>query len=150
MQRSREAWVIDASVAAKWYLRDEDLLAEADRFRRQAQEGEASISAPHVSRHEVANTLATAIRSGRITEDQAWSNLSAYIDLPVSLDEDPEWLLQAARQCAVRFGIAIYDAIYLALGDASGASVITADRKLYDLVRDDLTFVRWLGESTAV
>jgi predicted nucleic acid-binding protein len=138
--------VIDASVAAKWYLRDEELLVEADRFQQQAAAGILPISAPHVSRHEVANTLATAIRSGRTTEELARVSLSAYVALPVSLEADPEWLLQRARQFAVRFSIAIYDATYLALGEAAGAAVVTADRKLCDLVRDDLSFVRWLGD----
>ena len=41
-----------------------------------------------------------------------------------------------------------YDAFYLALGELAGCEVWTADRRLYNAVRDSLGWVRWLGDYT--
>ncbi len=145
MQRSPDGWVIDASVAAKWYLRDEALLEEADHFAHLVEDGGALVTAPHLSRHEIASTLASACRSGRKSRDAAGFDLVDYVALPLSLETDPEWLLGEAMDHAIQFEIAIHDAVYLALAQSTRIDFITADKKLWDLVTHDLPFVHWLG-----
>jgi predicted nucleic acid-binding protein len=40
----------------------------------------------------------------------------------------------------------IYDATYLAVAQINDCDFWTADEKLYNVVRDELDWVRWLGD----
>jgi predicted nucleic acid-binding protein len=146
LQRSPDLWVIDVSVINKWYLRDEDDLEKADYFEGLSRHPIGAVRAPHLSRHEVANALATACRSGRITRDMADRDLAAYVRTDVSLDNDPYWLLRDAVAFAIHFKIAIHDAVYLALAGAISARFITADEKLWRLVAPELEFVEFIRD----
>jgi predicted nucleic acid-binding protein len=137
--------VLDASVLSKWYLRDEDLLNEADHFRMLAESGDALVVAPHLSRHEVANSFATACRDGRVTWDIASNNLAGYIASEVSLDSDPDWLIARAAEHAINFSVAIYDTVYAGLAERLGGQLMTADEKFYNRVSRGLPFVQFLG-----
>ena len=65
------AWILDASVAVKWYLRDEGLLRQADGVLHDFGWGRLRLTAPAYFRDEVANILRSAVRRGRITEVDA-------------------------------------------------------------------------------
>ena len=144
--RSPEGWVIDASVAIKWYLRDEDLRRQADSFRSRFSDGDIAAAAPHLSRHEVASALTVACSSGRITADQATTEINAYVRSGVSMDSDPRWLLGNAIEMAIGLRIAYYDAVYVALAESLRMQFVTADRRLYNAVNQRLPFVHWLGD----
>jgi predicted nucleic acid-binding protein len=47
---------------------------------------------------------------------------------------------------ALRFDRSAYDAAYLALAEATGQSLITGDRRLFNAVQEHLTWVHWIGE----
>ena len=53
MQRSRETVVVDSSVAVKWYLRDEDMISQADRLFGEMRDGYVTAIAPYLARYEV-------------------------------------------------------------------------------------------------
>jgi predicted nucleic acid-binding protein len=53
------------------------------------------------------------------------------LHIPTVSDDD---LLRAARALAYQYGCAFYDGLYLALADRLNLRLITADRKLYELV----------------
>ena len=42
--------------------------------------------------------------------------------------------------------VSFYDAVYLVLAAALRMSFVTADRRLYEAVKQRLPFVRWLGD----
>jgi len=144
--RSRNGWVIDANVANKWYLRDEDLLSQADKIRDDVEDRSVPGVCPHVARHEVANTMAVAYRGGRISKERATAALSDFLATGLSIDGDADWLISAATAIAMELPIFINDAVYIALADRLGLQCVTADRKLYDAVTDRFPFVRWLGD----
>jgi len=54
---------------------------------------------------------------------------------------------QQVLPMARRFDRSAYDAAYLALAEAQGATLITGDLRLYSAVRDHLDWVRWIGSS---
>jgi len=144
--RNRDGWVIDASVANKWYLRDEDLLAQADAIRS-AVEGLSVLGVcPHVARHEVANTMAVACRGGRTSRKQAMAYISEFLATGLSNDGDAYWLVTAAAAIAAELPVFINDAVYIALAENLGYEFVTDDRKLFDKVADRFPFVRWLGD----
>ena len=54
---------------------------------------------------------------------------------------------QRAWQIASEFNFAtVYDATYLALAELQGCAFWTADKRLFDQVKDKLVFVKWLGD----
>lgn len=41
---------------------------------------------------------------------------------------------------------AVIDASYLTIAEEHGVSMITADERLYNMVRKDLKWVKWIGD----
>ena len=58
---------------------------------------------------------------------------------------DPVKVLELALQ----HGLAAYDAAYLAVAESEGCELWTADRPLYDAVKDNNRLVRWIGDYPA-
>jgi predicted nucleic acid-binding protein len=74
-------YVLDSSVALKWLLKETDsdkALRIRDDFRRQVHD----LIAPDVVPVEVAHSLTTAKRQGRITAAEGRSHFSAHLARP--------------------------------------------------------------------
>ena len=145
MQKSREAWVIDASVAAKWYLRDESLTPQADSVWKEIEGGRISGLAPHIACHELASSLSTACWSGRITKENAQRELANYIGTGLSAAADPDWLISDTASIAMDLRVALYDSVYLAMARRLSAKFVTADERLCNAVTKNFAFVTYLG-----
>lgn len=120
--------VVDASVAAKWYIQEpETPLAEAIR-------DEGPIIAPDLIIAEVMNAAWKHIRLGRFSLDQA---RRLALSLRNSFAElIPSTALAAdAIEIAVALNHPVYDAFYLAAAERSGAELVTADRALFRKTR---------------
>jgi predicted nucleic acid-binding protein len=135
--------VVDASVSLKWALDDEDAISEAAALRDEAIRGQFEMVAPSLWLYEVVNGLVTAARRGRVTQDAGRQALVHMLEISVRL-ADPE--ARDVYQTALRYGIAAYDAAYLALAEALRAPLWTGDRRLYEAVSPSTSFVRWIGD----
>ena len=118
-------YVLDASVAAKWFTRHH----EADRHKAVAlralyQSGRCQLVLPDFSLLEIVN----AVRfSGRAEEADATRALDLLESLRlgiVPLDWD---LLRKATAIAWACEVAVYDAAYVALAEREGIPLLTAD-----------------------
>jgi len=145
--RSPDRWVIDASVAAKWYLRDEDLLPQADQVLDSILT--AGSTAPHIIRHELANSLSAAVRSGRISRSDADNHFAHFLKSNLGTEPDPDSIIQHAMGITIELSIYILDAVYIALAQEIDYQFVTADDKLYRAVARRLPMVRWLGNISA-
>lgn len=124
--------VIDASVAAKWYLPEQGSeLAAAllDRAKRQ----EVTMLAPELLAIEVANAAWQRVRRGEMEADRALRMVRNVARVEISWANSLD-LIEAAAVLALRYGCSIYDAIYLALAEAHDCRLITADRRLAEMV----------------
>lgn len=147
MQKSpEEGWVIDSSVAVKWYLRDEDLLPQADAMLEAVGNGAVLTTAPNLARHEVSRAITVAIRTGRITPDEGQSDIQSFLLSPLPLPVDEDWLIIDAAARAIETGVAVYDAMYLSLAEKVDFQYVTADRKLFNRIHSRYAFVHWLGD----
>src|SRR6266511_3853468 len=91
-------FVIDTSAAAKWFLRDEDHVAEADHLGHLFfVEHRISLAAPTFFRYEMPNVLRQAVRRGRMTLAVADQHLADFIALAVPLLSDEHLIEAAAR-----------------------------------------------------
>ena len=114
-------FVVDASVAVKWLVVEED----ADVAQELATSGQ-DLHAPRLMASEVANALWRKTRAGEIARGAAGVLLANVPDMPVRWGSD-----EAVSADAVRLALAldrpIYDCVYLALAHRIGAVMLTAD-----------------------
>lgn len=119
------ALVVDASVALKWLVREEGSEAAVALLDDDNQD----LCAPDWLLVECTNILWKCVRSGDLTVAEAQDRLRVLAEL------DP--LLRPSRSLVVRaldlsatLNHSSYDMIYVALAEAVGGVVITADAKL--------------------
>ena len=116
--------VLDASVAVKCFLDEEGSDAAKAVVRSHAR-----MVAPDLIFAELASVAAKRVRRGHVSADVAGRMLSRAPDL---LDEvfPLKPLAPRAFELAVEHGFSAYDALYLALAQARGARMVTADARL--------------------
>ena len=122
--------VIDASVAIKWYVPEEDA-APAMKLLALAGSGEMEFHIPDLMYCEVGNILWKKVRVGELSEPEAAEIASALLAAPKTVHPSA-LLLPAALRTACLLGRPVYDCIYLALAEFLGSSLITADKKLFN------------------
>lgn len=146
----RNAVVVDASIAIKWVLNEEDsniaLALLAEWIGRKT-----NMLAPALLAYEITNILHKKIRSGKITVDTAKNSLTQVIlrALQLDLPRGPDLSIRSI-EFAHRFNLpATYDSHYLALAEREGCELWTADMRLWNSIKGKLTWVRWMGEYSA-
>ncbi|CAA9436345.1 MAG: hypothetical protein AVDCRST_MAG78-2068 [uncultured Rubrobacteraceae bacterium] len=123
--------VVDASVAAKWYV-PEELSQEASRILEAGARGEARLVAPSLLGPELGNVLWHRHRRGDVSQERVREAWAAFEAAPLSFIEMGR-LMPAALEVALACGCTVYDGLYVALAEArrdEAATLLTADRKL--------------------
>ncbi|MFY7959401.1 MAG: type II toxin-antitoxin system VapC family toxin [Elsteraceae bacterium] len=123
-------FVLDASVAASWFLPDE-LNAVATEARSRIMRGGAR--APGLWWYEIRNVLITNERKNRLPAGAADIAASMIRKLPITLDHDPRELsiLTLCRQ----HRLTVYDAAYLELALREALPLATLDAALISAAR---------------
>jgi len=139
------SYVLDASVAAKWFLpaRQEPLAAEARMVLRRYSAGDCRLVAPDLFWPEMGNILWKAARLGRISAASCeaavasleGSGIGAAPCLP---------LLESAVAISLAFDRSVYDSVYVALAVESNCPLLTADERLVNALSARFP-IRWLG-----
>jgi predicted nucleic acid-binding protein len=142
------AWVVDASVILKWYLRDEDFLDAADGFFRAFTTGQAEILVPVITRYEVANGLVVASLQGRVSKTKMISIFRNFVNLGIGQGEDNQRVGFSAMEISRDYPITFYDSLYLALSNLHSCRFVTADRRLYHNVSKQIPNIVWIGDVT--
>jgi predicted nucleic acid-binding protein len=148
--RVSNQWVVDASVALKWYFRDEELQSQADSLLEAFASGAATLTAPSFIRYEIANAFVVAQRRGRLSYQQLLPRLESFLALNIVQLTDDEELILAAIELTTRVPVAFYDALYLAIAQRLAFNFVTADRQLHERTKNELPWVAWLGNLETV
>ena len=141
-----EALVVDASVAAKWHLKDEEEADKAVLLLERFTQGKVELFAPDYIRYEVAAaiTFAASGRRPRIQPAIAREAIAAFLALGINtLNSDQ--LILVAFPLVPQYDCALYDCLYVALKNRLNLPFITADRKLYQRIQH-LPSIIWLGD----
>jgi len=139
------ACVLDASVAAKWFLppRDESLVPEALSLFERFTEGALRLSVPDLFWPELGNVLWKAVRQGRMSGDAAEEALRSLSRLDLKTFPSAPLVVYAfaiadSCQCTV------YDSTCVALAVIQDQPLVTADERLANALAARFP-VRWLG-----
>lgn len=138
-------YVVDASIAAKWYLDDEDHLAEARRVLQAFADDRVALIAPDHIRYEVASVLRVAVRRSRLSPLVGRTALLDFLSLQLPTVGDDRLLLSAYDQ-ALTFDCALYDGLYLALADFAECDFVHADLRLHNTLRGRFARERWIED----
>jgi predicted nucleic acid-binding protein len=138
-------FVVDASVAVKWFLpaKGETLAEEALGLLDQYVREEIDLLVPDLFWVECANVAWKAVRVGRLPLASADAALTALTEYDFPTVPSPS-LLSSAFQIATAFQRTIYDSIYVALAVKSKAQLVTADERLVNSLAAHFP-VKWLG-----
>jgi predicted nucleic acid-binding protein len=118
--------VLDASVAVKWFLtEDETGVAQATALLAEHAEGRVRLVAPTLVVHELMGVFVRRLPSTAV-EDA----LDAFFDADVQLLSPSRELTQEAATLVARHQLAAFDSAYAALALSLGCPLATADRRL--------------------
>jgi len=137
--------VLDASVILKWYLLDEMYGQKALDLLHRFITKELTILSPSLLEYEVINGLIIAQKRGRIKEEKILMAIEGFFDLQIDLRGLSHFYQRSLKYCRV-YNRSLYDASYLAMAETEGIPLITADEVLYNAVKKDLKWVKWIGE----
>ncbi len=128
IQAFHAQYVLDASVAAKWFTRQ----AETDRekalaLRELHRTRRCRLAVPEFGLLEILNAVRFSSRAGEVDTSEA---LAVLRDLQLQI-EPLDWdLLRKATAIAWAYRLALYDAAYVALAERLGFPLLTADEAL--------------------
>ena len=142
---AEQHFVVDASVAIKWYLRDEEYMDKAANLLLDFAQGKNYLLAPSFIQYEVANAVNVARRRGRLADEVARECVEDFLSLGLHLAYDSDLIL-SAFDFSSQLGIAFYDALYLTLAENLSLPLITADKELYEYLRDKMPCMMWVGD----
>lgn len=117
------SFVIDASVALKWFLPEPDS-DKADELIR----ADVDLIAPGLISIELANAVWKHSRIGS-ADAAIWEDVAARMPDLLTIHSSDGPLLQAAIRLAVAYDHPFYDCLYLALAIHLGAVVVTIDKR---------------------
>ena len=121
--------VVDASVVAKWFLKDEADCSAAIQMKEDFIEGRISIVAPSLFAYEMASLLGISVKRGRLTAEDAIAASEELTAMRIPLIEHST-IAPVAISMATSNGQSAYDNAYVALAMALSSPFYTADRLL--------------------
>lgn len=123
-------FIVDASVVAKWFIEEEyhdaalSILNEKNRLH-----------APDFLLLEMDSIICKWIRCGAITAEEATELRDAFRQYPIQNHPFVSFL-DSAFAIANWTGLSIYDCLYIALAVLLNARMATADRRLYEGIKN--------------
>jgi len=137
--------VIDANVLIKLYV-PEVLSQKADSLFRDAENRRIELIAPDLIYPEAGNILWKKQRLKELSRPDVEEITEAILSLPFVV-EPVKLLLPLAVDIAIGYNITVYDAAYVALATVYKTALITADKKLVDILSKTILTknLRWLG-----
>lgn len=122
--------VLDASAIVRGVRRlDENAAGWLDAV----VQGRVEAEVPELAFAEVANSFALYAKSGTLDRTAAQDGVRLALRLPVEV-HGLRRLTETAFDTALALGLTVYDAYYATLAEATGAVLLTADRRLAEAV----------------
>jgi predicted nucleic acid-binding protein len=142
---SADEVVVDASLALKW-IEQEPYSAEASALLENWRLRHCRLLAPALFAYEATNAIAKRVKRAQLTLEAAKQRLAALLENGPALEQDTAIHLRAL-EIMERFALpSAYDAHYLALAETRQCECWTADERLWNTVKKELSWV--IGSSS--
>jgi predicted nucleic acid-binding protein len=133
--------ILDASVVVKWFS-EEEYTEKALEIRERIRMREERVIVPDLLLYELANALKF---NPSFDANDVSDALTSIFDMDLDIVTPIPEIINSAVTLAFEYNITVYDAFYIALAKDLELTFITADRRLYERVRD-LDFVKFIDE----
>jgi len=132
IQQERESYVIDTSVALKWYYQAEEKEVEAAfKLREDYRQRKIDLCAPHLLVYELANVLRY---KQDLEEGYIQDAIESIYEMRLLKPATSETMKEAVR-IAREYNTSVYDAVYLAFAEGRRSWFLTADRQFHVKVK---------------
>lgn len=125
-----KVFIVDASVAAKWLVEEDYSSAALSILDKNVQ-----LHAPDFLLLEMDSIITKWIRRGAVNLREGNDLRGALRQYPVHIHSFASFL-DPAFEIASQMGQSIYDCLYVALADILNGKMVTADRRLYDALKN--------------
>ena len=143
-----ETVVVDASLAAKWLIEEEDS-DRAHALLRAWVSRDINRAAPYLMPFEVANILHRRVARGELTVGDGARLIARLLGSQLELRQTSNLHARALELASLLRQGAAYDAHYLALAETLDCELWTADERFYRAASSSATNIRWIGEFSA-
>jgi predicted nucleic acid-binding protein len=139
-------YVIDASVAVKWYL--------AEVYQTEAiliLDSDEILLAPDLLISEVGNIIWKKVRLKELSKNEAHEIITSFARVTERVQIIPgSSLLEPAFEIATAYDRTVYDALYVGLAVVHKCQLVTADRRLFNsLSKTRLAGnLRWIADAS--
>lgn len=138
-------YVVDASVAGRWHLRDEGIFQrQCDLVIQRYVGDQLKLIAPDCLVYEFGSLISAAARDKRISVEHGRQILRAFQDWYIDL-MPTEGQAQRALELSVLYDHPIYDCYYMALAESLRRPYIHADEVLHRKLNGRFAFELWIG-----
>jgi predicted nucleic acid-binding protein len=142
---SRPAYVLDASIAVKWYLDDEEHNLESLEILRRYKAGEVRLIAPDHIRYEVANAISRSVTNKRVRSSEGQDAIADFLGWSIP-GISSNMLVFAGYDIARQFGCAFYDGLYVGLAELTGWPLVHADKRLRNTLSGRFPLEVWIDD----
>lgn len=134
--------ILDASVIAAAFFRE-----ELEEHASVLLASDCSQMAPGIVISEVGNVIWKRFRRGEISEEEAGQLLADFLRLPLQITPSED-LIESALLIAMRSDRTVYDSLYIALAVKTESVMVTADKRLINVLAGSPLekYVEWLGD----
>ena len=121
-------WIVDASLALGWYLKDEEDRAYNLSVLAGLQENDAVV--PFLWLYEVSNGLVMANRRQRVSMEEFEEIMGSIRALPITVDPPSTTTVLDLPALALKHQLTVYDTAYLELATRCKLPIATRDNAL--------------------
>lgn len=136
--------IVDACIAVKWANSSEQFGDIAERMLKDYEQGKLSFAVPEFFYYEVASGISKAVARGNISKEEGEESLDGILGIDMETYSLPD--VKTVYSLSQIHRRSIYDCLYLLLAQRLDLEFWTADKKLYDAVKNRLQFVKWIGD----
>lgn len=133
---------VDTSLVVRALTDEEGHERAVALFEKWRRMGE-SLIAPSLLPYEVASAFCRKTFSGDLKDSEALEAYRLFLQLGITLYDDPGWIEKAFLLAQSFRQRTPYDFAYLVAAEAHGTKLYTADRKFVELVSDGYPFVKY-------
>ena len=137
--------ILDASVALKWQFENEEATGPATVLLKDFVEGKIELITSTLFPYEIISAINVAINRKRIKEEAGYRAINYITSLGIELRSFDD-LIEPTFRMARQYGLSPYDCAYMALAEKEKSDFYTGDEKLFNAVKNRLSWVKWIGD----